>query len=56
MQTRMLGRTGLKVTQLGYGAMEVRGARVWRGRPVTPQAAEDILNAVLDNGINFIAP
>ena len=54
MQTRMLGRTGLKVTQLGYGAMEVRGARVWRGRPVTPQAAEDILNAVLDNGINFI--
>jgi aryl-alcohol dehydrogenase-like predicted oxidoreductase len=24
-----LGRTGLSVTKLGYGAMEVRGPRVW---------------------------
>ncbi|MBC7805486.1 MAG: aldo/keto reductase, partial [Akkermansiaceae bacterium] len=51
---RMLGRTGLEVTQLGYGAMEVRGSRIWGGRPVTEQQAETILNAVLDVGINFI--
>jgi aryl-alcohol dehydrogenase-like predicted oxidoreductase len=34
--------------------MEVRGPRVWGGRPVTDQQAETILNAVLDAGINFI--
>jgi aryl-alcohol dehydrogenase-like predicted oxidoreductase len=34
--------------------MEVRGPRIWGGRPVTDQQAETILNAVLDEGINFI--
>lgn len=48
------GRTGLEVTKLGYGAMEVRGPRIWGGRPVTEGEAETILNAVLDSGINFI--
>jgi len=51
---RTLGRTGLQVTVLGYGAMEIRGPRIWGGRPVTEQQAETILNAVLDAGINFI--
>jgi aryl-alcohol dehydrogenase-like predicted oxidoreductase len=49
---RALGRTGLHVTMLGYGAMELRGAP--RGRDVTDQQAETILNAVLDAGINYI--
>jgi len=49
-----LGRTGLKVTRLGYGAMEIRGSRIWSGRPVTEDQAKTILNAVLDSGINFI--
>src|SRR5690348_1804277 len=48
------GRTGLQVTELGYGAMEVRGPRIWGGRPVEDSEAEQILNAVLDAGINFI--
>ncbi|MBZ0302592.1 MAG: aldo/keto reductase [Anaerolineae bacterium] len=51
---RTLGRTGLEVTQLGYGAMEVRGNRIWGGRPCTPQQAQTILKAVVDSGINFI--
>lgn len=51
---RTLGRTGLSVTELGYGAMEVRGSRIWGGRPVTEEQADTILNAVLDAGINFI--
>ncbi|MBI5876934.1 MAG: aldo/keto reductase [Chloroflexi bacterium] len=54
MQKRTLGRTGLQVTQLGFGAMEIRGPRIWRGRPVTDEQANRILNAVLDSGINFI--
>ncbi len=54
LKTQYLGRTGLEVTQLGYGAMEVRGSRIWGGRPVTEEQAETILNAVLDAGINFI--
>jgi aryl-alcohol dehydrogenase-like predicted oxidoreductase len=49
---RTLGRTGLEVTTLGYGAMELRGAP--RGRDVSDEQAERILNAVLDAGVNFI--
>ena len=49
---RRLGRTGLDVTMLGYGAMEIRGAP--RGRDVTDRQAESILHAVLDAGINYI--
>src|SRR5712692_4600751 len=47
-----LGRTGLQVTRLGYGAMELRGAP--RGRDVTDAQAETILHAALDAGINYI--
>jgi aryl-alcohol dehydrogenase-like predicted oxidoreductase len=54
LPTAILGRTGLKVTRLGYGAMEIRGSRIWGGRPVTEKQAKTILNAVLDAGINFI--
>ena len=49
---RTLGRTGLNVTTLGYGAMELRGAP--SGPAVSDTAAEKVLNAVLDAGINFI--
>jgi aryl-alcohol dehydrogenase-like predicted oxidoreductase len=54
LPTTTLGRTGLPVTRLGYGAMEIRGPRIWGGRPVTDAEAETILNAVLDAGITFI--
>ena len=50
----VLGRTGLSVTRLGFGAMEIRGSRIWGGRAVTDDQAKTILNAVLDSGINFI--
>ena len=49
---RALGRTGLQVTMLGYGAMELRGAP--RGRDVTEAQTETILHTVLDTGINYI--
>jgi aryl-alcohol dehydrogenase-like predicted oxidoreductase len=49
---RELGRTGLRVSMLGYGAMELRGAP--RARPTTDEQAETVLNAVLDAGINYI--
>jgi hypothetical protein len=45
---RELGRTGLQVTTLGYGAMELRGAP--RGRDISEEQAETILNKVLDSG------
>jgi len=48
MEKRKLGNTGLTVTALGYGAMELRMAGV------DEQAAAHLLNTVLDNGINFI--
>jgi aryl-alcohol dehydrogenase-like predicted oxidoreductase len=46
-----LGRTGLEVTQLGYGAMSLDSGRL---TPVTDEQADAVLNAALDAGINFI--
>lgn len=56
LQKRKLGRTGLDVTVLGYGAMELRGpgAAIRNGRPLAPGQTSKVLNAVLDAGINFI--
>src|SRR2546426_12337734 len=49
---RALGRTGLEVTSLSYGAMELRGT------PASPEVSDEqaarVLNATLDAGINFI--
>jgi aryl-alcohol dehydrogenase-like predicted oxidoreductase len=52
--TRRLGRTDLTVTRLGYGAMELRGPRIWNGRQISEAQAHSILDAVLDSGITFI--
>ena len=54
LSTAILGRTNLTVTRLGFGAMEIRGSRIWGGRPVTEEQAKTILNEVLDVGINFM--
>jgi aryl-alcohol dehydrogenase-like predicted oxidoreductase len=51
LQKRTLGRTGLEVTELGFGAMELRNAG---GPAVSDREAEQLLNQVLDAGINFI--
>ena len=47
-----LGRTGLDVTKLGYGAMELRGTDHFPR--LAAREASAILNAVLDSGINYI--
>ena len=47
-----LGRTGLVVTKLGYGAMELRGTDHFP--KLAPKEASAILNGVLDGGINYI--
>lgn len=49
MEKRVLGRTGLKVTVLGYGAMAINDPE-----KVSDTDAERILGSVLDAGINFI--
>jgi len=56
MREMTLGRTKYEVTQLGYGALEVRGTAGddGRGRMPNEERADRILNAVLDSGINFI--
>lgn len=51
---KTLGRTGLHVTTLGFGALELRGMVAGVGRPLTPGQPKRILNAVLDAGINYI--
>ena len=49
---RSLGRTGLEVTTLGFGAMELRGQP--SGPEISDREADTLLNTVLDEGINFI--
>ena len=49
MEKCVLGRTGLSVTQLGYGAMELRG-----NREISEDEVGRLLNGLLDSGINFI--
>jgi aryl-alcohol dehydrogenase-like predicted oxidoreductase len=49
---RALGQTGFWVTALGFGAMELRGPP--DGPGFTDETAQQLLNAVLDGGINFI--
>ena len=52
LETAVLGRTGLEVTKLGYGAMELRGGS--RGRELDEASVAQVLNSVLDAGINYI--
>jgi aryl-alcohol dehydrogenase-like predicted oxidoreductase len=52
LPTHPLGRTGVEVTALGYGAMELRGPP--RGPLLDDAAAGRVLNAVLDGGITLI--
>ena len=56
IETRKLGSTGLDVTVLGFGAMELRGPKspIPKGRPVDSVQAETALNVALDHGINLI--
>ena len=49
---RTLGRTGLEVSTLGYGAMELRGAPT--GPDLNDDDAAALLNELLDAGVNFI--
>ncbi|PKB73226.1 MAG: aldo/keto reductase [SAR202 cluster bacterium Io17-Chloro-G7] len=56
MEKRVLGNTGLSVTVLGFGAMELRGpgSAIRNGRPVDAAQAEKVLNGALDGGINLV--
>ena len=54
MEKVVLGRTGLEVTKLGFGALEMRDVVENGGRLPSEEHAGVVLNAVLDSGINFI--
>lgn len=51
LPVRALGRTGLEVTTLGYGAMSLDSRF---GRTISQDEATSVLNAVLDGGVNLI--
>src|SRR5580704_8647652 len=57
--TRVLGRTGVEVSVLGYGAMELRGrltgpASQLSAPPITDEEAGRLLGELLDAGVNLI--
>jgi aryl-alcohol dehydrogenase-like predicted oxidoreductase len=51
MKTRTLGRTGLKVSEIGYGAWGI-GAKQWIG--ASDDESLRALNRAIDLGLNFI--
>ncbi len=56
ISTRPLGKTGIQVTPIGLGVMELSGGGGMLGRafPVIPQAEKNaIIQAALDGGINW---
>lgn len=59
MQYRILGRTGLRVSAIGFGAWAIGGPSTLGGRPIGWGATDDTislrtLQACLDLGVNFI--
>ena len=54
VQRMQLGHTGMEVTQLGFGAMELRQLAEDGGRLPNEEQAGRVLNAVLDGGVNFV--
>jgi predicted aldo/keto reductase-like oxidoreductase len=52
IERRQLGSTGLSVTALGFGAMDLGGPPA--ANEISDDEADRVLNAVLDSGINFI--
>ena len=52
LPTAVLGRTGIEVSRLGYGAMELRGIEHFPR--LSTAEASTLLNGVLDHGINYI--
>lgn len=49
---RQMGKTGMTVSRLGYGAMELAGAP--RARNLSEKDASTLINSILDQGINYI--
>jgi aryl-alcohol dehydrogenase-like predicted oxidoreductase len=54
LPTATLGRTGLVVSRLGFGSLNLGGKGTRLGRVVPPAVADQVLNAVLDAGITLI--
>ena len=54
VQKMKLGHTGMEVTQLGFGAMEIGNLAQDGGRLSGDEHAGKVLNAVLDSGVNFV--
>ena len=50
MKTRRLGRTGLEVSEIGFGAWGL-GATMWRG--VSDDDGAAAVRAALDAGVTF---
>jgi aryl-alcohol dehydrogenase-like predicted oxidoreductase len=54
LPVRTLGRTGVEVPILGYGAMELRGPEYMGGPAISDQEAGALLNEALDLGVTLI--
>ncbi|MDP5276402.1 aldo/keto reductase [Chengkuizengella axinellae] len=51
METRVLGSTGIKVSEIGFGAWQLGNAKDWGS--MTEQEAVNLVHTALDQGCNF---
>lgn len=49
-----LGRTGLSISRLGYGSLNLGGRHTRAARIIDPAVAERVLGTALNSGINFV--
>jgi aryl-alcohol dehydrogenase-like predicted oxidoreductase len=54
LPTRILGRTGVEVPVLGYGAMELRGSASMGGPALSDEEAGWLLNQLVNAGVTLI--
>jgi len=54
LERRVLGRTGLSVTRLGFGAMRLPMVKIGRESYVDTDRATDLLGYAFDRGVNYV--
>ena len=53
MNKRMLGNTGIQITELGYGCTALFGKNVMGKQGITDEQALKLVTAAIDSGIRF---
>lgn len=54
MKTRNLGNTGIKLSEVGYGAAALFGKNVFGKQGITDDYAYEIISTAIKHGVTFL--